>query len=126
MTSLEIGALSAVAVVNATLNVTGSTFTGTSRCRPPLLTRLIAELCRHGELRTCDTLIAGNNIGDGASVLLLNSTDTTISGSTFTRNVVTQFGGAISVGSGSLVVEDSTCVMCCRCAAELDSPARHC
>ena len=29
MTSLEIGALSAVAVVNATLNVTGSTFSGT-------------------------------------------------------------------------------------------------
>lgn len=30
VTSLEIGALSAVAVVNATLNVTGSTFTGTT------------------------------------------------------------------------------------------------
>ena len=30
VTSLEIGALSAVAVVNATLNVTGSTFTGMS------------------------------------------------------------------------------------------------
>jgi hypothetical protein len=77
VTSLEIGALSAVAVVNATLNVTGSTF-------------------------------SGNNIGDGASVLLLNSTDTTISGSTFSRNIVTQFGGAVSVGSGNLVVEDST------------------
>ena len=59
-------------------------------------------------MTTSDLLTAGNNIGDGASVLLLNSTDTTISGSTFSRNTVTQFGGAISVGSGTLVVQDST------------------
>ena len=76
------------------------------------MNRLTAQSCRHGRVTTCNLLNAGNNIGDGASVLLLNSTDTTISGSTFSRNVVTQFGGAISVGSGNLVVEDSTCVMC--------------
>ena len=39
-------------------------------------------------------------------MLLLNSTNTTIRGSTFSRNVVTQFGGAISVGGGNLVVQD--------------------
>lgn len=43
-------------------------------------------------------------------MLLVNSSDTTISGSTFRQNTVTQFGGALSVGSGTLVVEDSTCV----------------
>ena len=53
-------------------------------------------------MTTCDPLNVGNNIGDGASVLLLNSTETTISGSTFSRNVVTQFGGAVSVGGGNL------------------------
>ena len=56
-------------------------------------------------------VITGNTIGDGASVLLVNSSDTTVSGSTFSRNTVTQFGGAMAVNGGTLVVQDSTCVM---------------
>lgn len=58
--------------------------------------------------------MTGNTIGDGASVLLVNSSDTTVSGSTFSRNTVTQFGGAMAVGGGTLVVQDSTCVMALR------------
>jgi len=50
---------------------------------------------------------AGNTVDIGASVLLVNGSDTTISGSTFHRNNVAQFGGSLAVGAGSLTVEDS-------------------
>jgi hypothetical protein len=43
------------------------------------------------------------------SVLLVNSSDNTVSGSTFSSNTVVQFGGAMSVGDGTLIVQDSTC-----------------
>lgn len=107
VTNLNLGALSALAVFNATLNVTRSTFTGAA----PSLCRLYIFMTFLQLLLSVHAAAAGNTIGDGSSVLLVNSSDTTISGSTFDGNSATEFGGAVSVGLGTLIVEDSTCAL---------------